>query len=77
MVHFGEAATVRARRQHVLATAYAAHPERFVKGLPRPADLPQAVWINPPAKKSTAQDAPRATIRTSGDLQGYPISSCS
>src|SRR5213594_767153 len=46
VVHFGEAATVRAHRQHVLASAYAAHPERFVNGRPQLADLPQAVWIN-------------------------------
>ena len=73
MVHFGQAATVRAHRQHVLATAYAAHPERFVKGRPHPADLPTAVWINPPAKKTTAQDAPRTTIVTSADLRVDPI----
>jgi putative transposase len=72
VVHFGEAATVRAHRQHVLAAAYAAHPERFVKGAPKPADLPQAVWINPPAKKNTAQDAPGATIVTAVDLQ-HPL----
>lgn len=47
VVHGGEAATVRDHRQHVLAAAYGAHPERFVKDGPRRADLPQAVWINP------------------------------
>ena len=73
VVHFGEAATVRAHRQHVLATAFAAHPERFVNGRPQPADLPQAVWINPPAKKTTAQDAPGSTIASSDDLQVDPI----
>ena len=57
VVHFGQAATVRAHRQQVLAAAYAAHPERFVKGHPQPADLPTAVWINPPVKKPTRQDA--------------------
>jgi hypothetical protein len=69
VVHFGQAATVGDHRQHVLAAAYAAHPERFVKGRPHPADLPQAVWINPPAKKSTAQDAPGSTIAVSHDLK--------
>jgi putative transposase len=57
VVHSGQAVTVRAHRQRVLATAYAAHPERFVKGRPQPADLPTAVWINPPGKTTTAQDA--------------------
>ena len=51
-VHFGQAAAVRAHRQRVLAAAYAVHPERFVKGPPQPADLPTAVWINPPAKNA-------------------------
>jgi putative transposase len=69
VVHYGEAAAVREQRQHVLAAAYAAHPERFVNGRPHPADLPKAVWINPPAKKSTAQDAPGLTIATSHDLR--------
>ena len=74
VVHYGVAAAVREQRQHVLAAAYAAHPERFVKGRPHPADLPQAVWINPPAKKSTAQDAPGSTIVTSHDLRVDRIS---
>ena len=62
VVHFGQAAPVRAHRQQVLAAAYTAHPERFVNGPPRPADLPTAVWINPPVKKSARQDAPGTTI---------------
>ena len=37
-----------AARQAVLTTAYQAHPERFVRGQPRPAGVPAAVWINPP-----------------------------
>ena len=74
VVHVGQAATVRLHRQRVLAAAYAAHPERFVKGVPRPADLPHAVWINPPAKKSTAQDAPGTTIVTWDNLRVAPIS---
>jgi putative transposase len=45
VVHYGFAAVVRDQRQQVLAAAFAAHPERFVKGTPQPADPPQAVWI--------------------------------
>jgi len=60
---------VRAQRARVLTAAYAAHPERFVKGRPQPADLPTAVWINPPVKKATAQDAPGATIGRPDDSQ--------
>ncbi len=47
-VHFGQASVVQAQRQQVLQAAYQAHPERFVRGRPKPDDLPQAVWINPP-----------------------------
>jgi hypothetical protein len=75
VVHFGQAATVRQHRQHVLATAYRAHPERFVKGRPQPSRLPHAVWINPPPKKMTAQDAPGTTIITSDDLRPDSIRS--
>jgi putative transposase len=48
MVHRGRAHEVRARRAAVLADAYAAHPERFVRKRPEPPPLPTAVWINPP-----------------------------
>jgi putative transposase len=47
-VHFGRAAEVLQQRQIVLQQAYDRHPERFVRGLPKPAALPEAVWINPP-----------------------------
>lgn len=67
VVHFGQAAAVRAHRGGVLTAAYAAHPERFVNGPPRPADLPTAVWINPPVKKPARQDAPGTTIVLSDD----------
>jgi putative transposase len=48
MVHFGQAQSVLARRGRVLADAYAAHPERFVRRPPEPQALPTAAWINPP-----------------------------
>jgi putative transposase len=68
-VHYGRApATLEVRHRTRLA-AYAAHPERFVQGPPRLEILPNAVWINPPVKSSTAQDAPRATIVTPADPQ--------
>ena len=65
---------MHAQRTRVLAAAYAAHPERFVKGTPTPADLPQAVWINPPAKKTAPQDAPETTSVTPAYLQDPLIS---
>jgi putative transposase len=56
-VHHGRTATVRAARQAVLTAAYAAHPERFVRGQPQPAVLPPAVWINPPAPTTGSTSA--------------------
>ena len=35
--------------------AWALHPERFVHGTPKPAPLPEAVWINPPATSTTGE----------------------
>ena len=52
-VHFGLADQLTAQRQQVLQAAYAAHPERFVKGMPMPPRVPEAVWINPPQAEST------------------------
>ncbi len=75
VVHHGHAEAVHAHRTRVLAAAYVAHPERFVTGTPTPADLPQAVWINPPAKKMAPQDAPGTTSVTPVDPQDPLISS--
>jgi putative transposase len=47
-VHYGRAQAVIQQRQQVLQAAYRKNPERFVKGLPKPPQLPDAVWINPP-----------------------------
>jgi putative transposase len=47
-VHYGQAATLTAQREVTLQAAYEQHPERFVKGLPKPPAVPTAVWINPP-----------------------------
>jgi putative transposase len=54
-VHFGRAQALHAERARVLAAAHAAHPERFVRGLPRPPALPAAAWINPPKTAAAAQ----------------------
>ena len=73
VVHFGQAPAVRAHRAEVLAAAYVAHRERFVNGPPHPADLPTAVWINPPVKTPARQDAPETTIGRSDDPRVDPI----
>jgi putative transposase len=57
MVHQGKAAEVVAKREEVMAAAYMAHPERFVRGRPRVPQVPQAVWINPPAVQTMERSA--------------------
>ena len=47
-VHHGLAEPRVMTRATVLATAYAAHPERFPAGPPHPPAPPVEVWINPP-----------------------------
>lgn len=47
-MHTGRAQAVVDARAHVLRQAHADHPERFVRGLPKPQPLPTAAWINPP-----------------------------
>jgi putative transposase len=54
-VHSGQAPAVFARRAQVLQRAYHNHPERFVKGPPRPPTVPAEVWINPPGPGEKAR----------------------
>jgi putative transposase len=56
MVHYGQVEAVQAHRQHVLQAAYAAHPERFVKGAPVLPELPTEVWINKPQPEVTVPE---------------------
>ena len=56
-VHFGLCEAKR-RRAVVLAEAYAKTPERFVHGMPIPAELPKEVWINKP----TTETENRSTV---------------
>lgn len=63
VVHHGQAEQVQAARLRVLEEAYRAHPERFVRGTPRPIPLPQAVWINPPpVTEAPSQKASEADV---------------
>jgi putative transposase len=50
-VHHGRAKELHGERQRVLAAAYAAKPERFVRGTPKP---PTAAWINKPTTQEAA-----------------------
>ncbi len=45
-VHHGRADEIQQARQCTLDAAYAAHPERFVGGPPKPPQIPTEVWIN-------------------------------
>ena len=57
-IHHGRAEILTSQRQDTLKTAYEAHPERFVKGLPKPPKVPTEVWINPP--QSDKQDGSKS-----------------
>jgi putative transposase len=46
--HYGLAEAKWQHRAMVLRAAYAAHPERFPRGVPVPPSLPTAAWINKP-----------------------------
>jgi putative transposase len=48
-VHYRRAGAILEQRRVVLAAAYAAHPERFVRKPPEPTPPPPAAWINRPA----------------------------
>lgn len=50
-VHHGLAKACNRLRGAVLTGAFEKHPERFVKGKPKPLSVPKAVWINPPEKQ--------------------------
>jgi putative transposase len=56
-VHFGLAATKAANRRTVLTEARARHPHRFggITTAPKMLDLPDTVWINPPADDTSQQ----------------------
>jgi len=57
-VHSGRAGARFAEREAALRKAFAATPERFVRGVPTPPTLPQAVWINKPRTLGTHASAP-------------------
>jgi transposase InsO family protein len=79
VVHTGRAEIVRQQRQTVLQQAYQAHPDRFTQGLPRPAKLPEAVWINAPKTAGTAEaptvpaNSGSAAVVMPADLRYTPV----
>ena len=79
-VHWGMDDQVTVQRQQVLDAAYAANPERFVKGIPTPPQAPDAVWINPPLTADPVTTAEtgahtEAISALTGDLSGAQVAS--
>jgi putative transposase len=62
-VHRGTATAIIAKRQAVLDVAYAAHPERFVRGKPTHPVPPVVVWINPPISTATTTAVTEAALQ--------------
>lgn len=54
-VHYGQADQLQAIRSQALQNAYQLHPERFVRGVPKPWPLPTAAWINPPTIQNNTE----------------------
>ena len=52
-----EPGSVLDQRGRTLQAAWTRHPERFVRGVPKPDPLPEAVWINPPVTSTTGESA--------------------
>lgn len=68
-VHHGWADQRLAERARVLAAAYAAHPERFPRGVPTPGTLAAAVWINKPVARAAAANNDFAGCPRIDDLE--------
>ena len=66
-VHYGLAEKRREQRAGVLQVAYEKNPQRFVRGLPRPALLPTAAWINKP-KEMPRTESPEVEDSLTTDI---------
>jgi putative transposase len=55
-VHCDRVSDRLAIRDHALSIAYAANPERFVRGAPTAQRPPEAAWINPPVTRASCAD---------------------
>jgi putative transposase len=75
-VHMGRHLAIDRERQRALDEAYAAHPERFVRGRPTTPSLPIEVWINRPTE-ATITVPPSASLHLQGGrgIQGGGASS--
>ena len=55
-VHYGRTKEIHQTRQDTLLNAYRLHPERFVKKMPVPPELPEAAWINKPKREEKSEE---------------------
>ncbi len=73
-VHHGRARQRIEQRRRTLNPAWGRHPERFVRGRPKPRVLPETVWIHPPKATATVGDAQYMTsLAVSTELPGSRI----
>jgi putative transposase len=75
-VHNGLAEKRREQRAGVLRQAYERYPQRFVRGLPNPALLPTAAWINKPKEISGTQSAEVTNSSMTGIEQKNGFHNC-
>jgi putative transposase len=87
-LHYGLAPQIINARSQTLEDAWRLHPERFVKGKPVHAGVPEAVWINQPGKnpENTTQqkkETPEANCPGAPNdaplthpRSGYPLAGC-
>ena len=54
-VHHHRTQSALDQRGRILQAAWTRHPERFVRGIPKPDALPEAIWINPPVTSTTGE----------------------
>lgn len=78
VVHTGRHLAIDRERQRALDDAYAAHPERFVRGRPSSPSLPAEVWINRPTDATVVLGPPLSPLAPpfrgeAGEFEGRPI----
>ena len=76
-VHWGLAEKRRDQRAGVLQLAYERNQQRFVRGMPKPALLPTAAWINKPKEISRTESAVVINSSMTGVEQKNGFHNCS
>lgn len=75
-VHYGLAQQRRDQRAVVLQEAYERNPQRFVRGVPTPALLPTAAWINKPKEVPPTDSAQALNSSITGTEQKNGFHNC-